>query len=143
MKKKIGFPKKWSSNTIKNTLNDLLNDLLKDFSRDIPCLKTCITWYFHWTWVNQEDRFRLFSWHLYLILHKKRLFWLFNGFDVDIIKFSLLENLFIQIFVAFEFQLNKKPFFYRFPGFSRYWFCFHLNQPTWKPIRTRFHSVWV
>ena len=90
----------------------------KDFSREIPCLKTCVTWYLHWTWVNQEDRFRLFPWHLNFILHKKRIFWLFNGFDVDIIKFSLLENLFIQIFVAFEFQLNKKPFFIGFPVFS-------------------------
>ena len=83
----------------------------KGFFARIPCLKTCVTWYLHWTWVNQEDRFRFFSWHLNLILHKKRRFWLFNGFDVDIIKFSLLENLLIQIFIAFELQLSKKPIF--------------------------------
>ena len=45
-----------------------------------------------------------------------------NGFNVDIIGFSLLKNLSIQVFIAFEFQFHKKTDFYRFPGFSGLYF---------------------
>ena len=119
-----------------------------DLSREISCLKTCITWL---NMSSLEKPFlSVFRFSINLIILQLKSvdsiylgFRLYISLDFDTIGFSSLENLLIQVFIVFKFQMSKKPAFLGFPVIYRCGFWFHWIQLTWKPIYTSFHSVWI